>query len=181
MKTIEVRPSLKSLVAMYKAAHKGPAEELIRWFERRSTLQEALELGVLSRVPSRHNSSHLIRYSHQRRIPAQALEHAHELLRRAHVDRCGSFAELHELIAALIGGIYRIGELTTYDIATRIGAYLRLRPERVYLHAGTRIGARALGLPASQPSLAIAQLPVELHELSAAEIEDFLCIFNSCF
>ena len=37
-----------------------------------------------------------------------------------------------------------IGDLTVYDISTRIGAFLKLEPNRIYLHAGTRIGARAL-------------------------------------
>jgi hypothetical protein len=37
-------------------------------------------------------------------------------------------------------------EEVVYDIAHRIGAYLRREPEAVYLHAGTREGARALNL-----------------------------------
>ena len=39
-----------------------------------------------------------------------------------------------------------LGELTVYDVAHRIGAYLQLEPDVVYLHRGTRIGARYLGL-----------------------------------
>jgi hypothetical protein len=42
-----------------------------------------------------------------------------------------------------------------YDTALRIGAKLKLFPTKVYLHAGTRLGARALGLDDSAATLKV--------------------------
>jgi hypothetical protein len=50
--------------------------------------------------------------------------------------------------------------------ATYWGAFLDLSPEFVYLHCGTRDGARALGL---------------LRCLSADDLESFLCTFKDRF
>ena len=53
-------------------------------------------------------------------------------------------------------------------------------PERVYLHRGTRKGARALGLDWRADSLDPRVLPKELADLEPREIEDFLCIYKDC-
>jgi hypothetical protein len=71
--------------------------------------------------------------------------------------------------------------LYSYDTAVHIGAKLGLMPDEVYLHSGTRKGARALGLPYRQPTLQISSLPIALHQLAGYEIEDFLCIFKNEF
>jgi hypothetical protein len=62
--------------------------------------------------------------------------------------------ELHALIKRTIHSIGGLRELYTYDMALRIGAFLGLAPEFVYLHRGTRAGARALGLNAKLPGVA---------------------------
>ena len=48
---------------------------------------------------------------------------------------------------------------------------------QVYLHAGTRLGACALGLGAST-ALAVSESPRELRVLKPHEVEDVLCIFK---
>jgi hypothetical protein len=65
-----------------------------------------------------------------------------------------------------------------YDTAVRIGAYLGLEPDRVYLHAGTRRGARALGLGAGREWLEIRELPVQFRRLNGRRLEDILCIYK---
>ena len=64
--------------------------------------------------------------------------------------------------------------------ASRIGAKLNLFPEKVYLHAGTRLGARSLGLP-NVPRLSVSEFPKEFRALKPHEIEDALCIFKDEF
>ena len=71
-----------------------------------------------------------------------------------------------------------IGELYVYDTALRIGAHLRLLPRQVYLHTGTRVGARALGLDDRTTSVSLSHLPVGLRPLQPHEVEDVLCIYN---
>ncbi|HEX3484181.1 MAG TPA: hypothetical protein VHT51_03915 [Micropepsaceae bacterium] len=119
------------------------------------------------------------RHSHQRRIPRQVLINAERALQKRRTDlrKAPSFFELHKHVKVTIGGIHGIGPLTIYDIAQRIGAYLKLEPEHIYLHAGTREGARALGLLGEM--IEVGELPKELRYLSPKELEDFLCIFKA--
>jgi hypothetical protein len=119
------------------------------------------------------------RHSHQRRIPASVLQGAHATLRRTDFGWCHTFEDLHQAVSDLILGIHGIGELMVYDTALRIGAYLGLEPETVYLHAGTRTGARALGLRGEGGRLPMSRLPAALHQLSAREAEDCLCIYKN--
>ena len=51
-------------------------------------------------------------------------------------------------------------------------------PDRVYLHSGTREGARALGLAAERSFLPMDELPPELRRLKPREVEDLLCIYK---
>jgi hypothetical protein len=78
-------------------------------------------------------------------------------------------------VAETIGGIPGIGDLTVYDTAIRIAAHRGLSPRRVYLHAGTRDGARALGVPRDRAWV----MPRELRRLRPMEIEDCLCIYKA--
>jgi len=98
--------------------------------------------------------------------------------READLRRRKTFEELHELVAREIGTIVGIGALTVYDVATRIGAFLELEPERVYLHAGTAAGAKALGLDHRRVSFDPAELPKEFRRLRPYEIEDCLCLYR---
>ena len=87
------------------------------------------------------------RHYHQRRIPGAALEKSRERLLAELTALRGAktFDELFKLVNTLIRPIPGIGELAVYDTALRIGACFKLEPEKVYVHAGTREGARALG------------------------------------
>ena len=118
------------------------------------------------------------RYDHQRRLSPSVLREAAARLEQVDIATSRDFDELHRLIETTIGPIHGIGELMVYDTALRIGAKLGLAPECVYLHAGTRQGARALGLNWRKPYLSVAECPEELHTLEPREIEDCLCIYN---
>ena len=98
---------------------------------------------------------------------------------RVDVKKCRSFDELHSLVEKTIGSFSGIGELTVYDTAHRLGAYLGLRPEYVYLHAGTLEGAKALGIKTNEKKIAISRLPAEFKRLSPEQIEDCLCVYKS--
>ena len=118
--------------------------------------------------------------SHQWRVGHAVLaETIQPLLSRIpDIRACDDFDELYRVVGDSILLIDRVGQLTVYDIAQRIGWYLGLSPEHVYLHAGVQAGARALGLNASAGRLERSQFPVELQRLSAAELEDVLCLYK---
>lgn len=71
-----------------------------------------------------------------------------------------------------------VGPLTFYDTATRIGAFLKLYPDKVYLHSGTRIGAESiLGRKIKSAFIDRSDLPEVFQDsrLSCADLEDILC------
>jgi hypothetical protein len=68
-------------------------------------------------------------------------------------------------------------QLTAYDTAIRLAAFLRLEPKRVYLHAGTRDGATELGFHRREWLLP-KELPEPFRQLMPDEIEDCLCIYK---
>jgi hypothetical protein len=61
-----------------------------------------------------------------------------------------TFDDFFTLLEQLLAPIKGLGELYVYDTALRIGAKIGLLPRRVYLHAGTRVGARHLALMAKR-------------------------------
>lgn len=123
------------------------------------------------------------RHPHQYRVHTDALwESRRRLLEIAPaLAGAASFDELFDLVSSEIEMIDGIGELAVYDAALRIGARFDLQPTRVYLHAGTRTGAKALGLPHRNACLDHAELPTELQVLTAREAEDALCIYKQAF
>ena len=87
------------------------------------------------------------RYSHQRRIKRAAIQESLAILSRleGRIRSCADFSSLFKLVKDELADVPGIGELYVYDTALCIGAKGVL-PEKVYLHAGTRSGARNLGL-----------------------------------
>jgi hypothetical protein len=101
-----------------------------------------------------------------------------------HLEEIGcakNFAGLHALLTRLLGSRAGLGELYLYDTTLRIGAKLGFLPQAIYLHAGTRAGAEALGLPVNGKVLLKSELPTALQQLDAHEVEDVLCIYKEYF
>ena len=118
---------------------------------------------------------------HQTRIRCRAIRQAERRLPKLRLSRVQDFHSLHSRISDAISDVPGIGALMVYDTALRIGARLGLEPEFVYLHAGTRAGARALAIDSGRPYLRVSELPEPLQTLRPCEIEDVLCIFKRHF
>lgn len=94
-----------------------------------------------------------------------------------------------------------IGPVTVYDVATRVGAYLGVEPQSLYLHAGVRDGYRSLlvalnrGEPGGPMTRTYKEIkadvsaayirregwPAPLRALTADEAEDFCCTYRTEF
>ena len=96
-------------------------------------------------------------------------------------DLLDSLYRGYTMIEAALEPVRGIGRLTVYDTSLRIGAWLGLSPELIYLHAGTREGARALGLNWRARYLSVHEVPEPLRVLAPGEIEDCLCICADVF
>ena len=163
--------SLEAIIAHYLANYSDNADRELRFYQRRRTLDDALQKAALARLPGNK------RAHHQRRLSASTLNAAWKVLKQCDFDACDDFHDLFCLIDETVRPIDGIGELYVYDTALRIGAFLRLTPNRVYLHAGVRVGARALGFSGGDYILP-ADLPSELSVLKPHQIEDCLCIYK---
>ncbi len=166
---------LAAIVSDYIAHYRESARRELRYYATQRLLADAIREAGLSRLFGGK------RHPHQRRIPLSVLKIAEKRLQGSanRLSRLTSFRDVHALVEAEIGSIHGIGALAVYDIAHRIGAYLKCTPDLVYLHAGTGQGARVFGLHGK--SIHPAQLPSEFGALTAAEIEDCLCIYKNAF
>ena len=164
--------SFSAIVKYYQQRHQKNAHKVIRFFSGCRTYDEVLERAAYAKLPSGK------RHPHQYRLKRSALRQVHRRLKQFDLESCTSFHELFETIHEAILEISGIGELMIYDTAFRIGAYLGLEPEFVYLHAGTRTGAVALGHDRSAAWIEVGNLPPAFRHLKPWEIEDCLCIYN---
>lgn len=164
--------TLRDIVDAYIRDKRDGAARELRFHAIQRSLADAVSVAALCKSPSGK------RHSHQCRIPFASLDEARRRLLAADLRGAATFEELHDFVTATVRGIWMVAELTIYDIAHRIGAHLGLAPERVYLHRGTRDGARALGLGRGRATLALRELPREFHRLNPAEAEDCLCIYK---
>ncbi|HTV57867.1 MAG TPA: hypothetical protein VMJ93_03260 [Verrucomicrobiae bacterium] len=168
---------LEAIARTYIRKLRPRAQAEIDWFADRPSLEDAIEKAALA-VNSRDK-----RYSHQRRLRKKALKQALGVLlaESAAIGKARDFEALLRIVRTVVKIIPGLGPLYVYDTSLRIGARLNLFPRRVYLHAGTRAGARALGLNYKADSLAPSVLPKEFRSLEPHELEDILCIFKGQF
>ena len=128
-----------ALIRAYRIHNLQGSLAELEFFRRMRSVRDAIHHAALA-IDGRGK-----RFSHQRRIPASALVKAESLLADSTrwLKRCSAFHELHTFLARLFEPVHGLGELYVYDTALRLGSFLNLRPEYVYIHAGTRSGARA--------------------------------------
>jgi len=163
--------TLAKIVTDYIREFRNDARAEMRFFENQRSPSAAIRKAGLC-IPSGK------RRPHQRRIPKAVLEQAEARLQAIgrSLAKAADFDDLHRLVEHHIGGIHGVRALTVYDIAHRLGAYFGKAPELVYLHAGTKTGARAFKI--SGDSVHPRNLPDAFSRLQPAEIEDCLCIYK---
>jgi len=146
----------------------------LEYFERMPSPSAALEKAA------RAINEKGKRFNHQRRLTSKSLEESKDRLFKGMTQwkECKNFAELHDLLETVLYDVHGIGELYCYETSLRLGAYLGLYPEFVYLHRGTRDGAKALGIDWRSKTLDPQIVPNPIRELKPHEIEDFLCIYK---
>jgi hypothetical protein len=168
---------LERFVTEYISHYRCDEERELSAFRAYRTDEDAISRAGLAQRPSGK------RDPHQYRIPRSALAESRRRLldNQSSLRQARSFDDLIEHVERIIRPIRGIGDLMIYDTALRIGARFGLEPSRVYLHAGTREGARKLGLGKGRKFLEMAELPIVLRKLKPREIEDALCIFKDEF
>lgn len=167
--------SIRFLIDNYIKEHQRNALNEKDFFTKIPSIELAIHHAAFAlddRIPPR-------RYSHQRRIRLIPMREAHKFLSRSidQLNKFKTFEELHEFLRSAFCKINGLGPLYIYDTALRIGFFRKLEPKLVYLHAGTRVGAKALHLGRGE-TVSVEALPQELRCLPPHEIENFLCLFK---
>jgi hypothetical protein len=162
----------RDVVRDYLRCFQRTSTEEWEWYANQPDRETAIRVAALCKTESGR------KHPHQWRLPLKSLELAFQKLKGCNFDSCKTFDELHDKVAHAIAKIHMIGPLAIYDIATRIGAFLAIQPDKVYLHRGTRVGARHLGFRGSRDCIEIDELPRPFHRLKPREIEDCLCIYK---
>lgn len=171
-----VRNSIAAICADYQANNRRLRFEHLQ-FSRLPALADAIQRAASGERP---DGTRWIRCSHHTRKPRAVLDKATRRLLDSEtaIAAVASFDDLHTLIAGATSDLKRLGPLYRYDVALRIGYKVGVAPDVVYLHAGTRAGAAALGLDVKRATISRDELPAPLRSRSAAEIEDILCIYK---
>jgi hypothetical protein len=160
------------------------AEAEMEWFgEQSQTISEAIERACASIYEGRLHTHQWRPFQKWPRAPQDAADLLK--LQASRIAEAGTFEDdLYPMIHTAIASprCKGIGPLACYDIARRIGAWLRpkLKPTEVYLHRGTRDGAKAVRCPqADRRRASMRDFPEALRRLlTAAQLEDVLCIYR---
>jgi hypothetical protein len=166
--------SLEAVVRHYIKHYRPSSERELGQFRNQTSDEAAVTMAALAEDTAGR------RFSHQRRIKQAALEAARRRLAPATSDlaKQPTFGTVLRLIERLLEPVSGVGVLYKYDTALRIGARFGRLPQEVHLHAGTRVGAAALGLDADQRFLYLREFPAELQVVPPHEVEDILCIYK---
>lgn len=171
---------LDAIVRIYRQRKLKKALDELESFSKEATVEAAASRAGLAQRwnPDRQR---WVRYDHQRRIPRRVLKLARKRLLATRLTGFRTFHDLFLTVESAIGDLDGVGELMVYDTALRIGRRLRREPDRVYLHSGTRVGARRLGLDTRTGWIERERLPMPLRALPPWQVEDILCIFKDWF
>ena len=149
-------------------------DHVVEYCRNSISLNQAIERAVASKDA---NGKH---HNHQSKIFGMAYApFCANISKKLEDAEFFTFDKLHDIIdTCKVSGI---GPLFVYDVSVRIGAYLKLEPESVYMHAGAREGAKLLGFNTNVVRIPKGDFPDFMQHLSADEIEDFLCCYKSKF
>jgi hypothetical protein len=147
----------------------------------KKTLGEAIKMAAIS--IDKNGKKH----PHQWRLSNDLLkDFAKELIKvKDKMNNAKDFHELFELVNEK--KIKGIKDMTVYDVTLRIGEYLKKKPDRIYLHAGTKEGIKELfkimdlnELLVKRKSIYKNELPEPFRscKLTPSQLEDFFCIYK---
>ena len=171
-------PKLERIIDNYKKQTRKPVDYHVQFCLDQENLKDAIEAAA--KAVNEYGKIHF----HQRRVAKTDLMAFAEKLEtfENELAQAKSFDEIYKIVKNTNQN--GINEITVFDTAFRIGSYLNLFPDKIYLTSGTRIGAEhllgKLGnvntlLPTDFPS------PFQRKDLSIADIEDILYVCKNEF
>ena len=174
-----VFPETMALIVEHYRRDTPRREAETRWWRA-----EGLPLDVAIWRAARAELDSGVIHPHQRRLGRARLALCAATLGgiTAELARAETFFDLHRAIHRAFTMLQGVGELAPYDATDRLAHHLGLAPTLVYLHTGSRIGARRLmggRLPRHEAwSVFRRDMPEGLRALDERELEDVLCIYK---
>jgi len=129
----------KSLMGEYLSKRNNMCNiDIIKYTIEQNSLEDAISVAVMSK--NRNGNTEY----HQRRIYKDVYPNFRKKLLNVK-DKIKNVKNFDELINIIHNNKPSgAGELFCYDVELRIGHKLNLLPEKIYIHAGTRIGLEKL-------------------------------------
>lgn len=161
---------------MYNINNKSNADNQLTYFSNLKTIDIVIEKATFS-IDSRNK-----RFHHQKRISLSILDSVYNKLnkRKIELSKCVDFDSVYKIV--MESRVKGFGDLCVYDTSLRIASYLGIRPDKIYLHAGTLKGAKKIGIKTNgKKYLLISDLPNEFNNIECYNIEDILCIYKDKF
>ncbi|RRR69999.1 MAG: hypothetical protein EI684_14155 [Candidatus Viridilinea halotolerans] len=160
------------LISHYQTNIHPQFSQHLSFYEHLPTIDMSIEYAALAKLPSGK------RHPHQYRLKRTVLESVRQHLQaNAHqLEQSNSFEDVIHIVRGC--AVPGFGPLAMYDTALRLAVRLGKRPTAVYLHAGTRKGAAALGLNVDRAMIPMDELPGPLQRIGAEHVENFLCIYK---
>jgi hypothetical protein len=174
-KKVDTRNStLATMVAKYLKEYGNCYQMEDQWWgDQTITWSEAVERAWRS---LRENGK---MHGHQCNVGKQKLDEGLKIC-LSHNRQPDSFNDFHDIycwIESITRSTYRLGFVTAYDVARRLGAWLGMQPKIVYLHAGAAEGAKKLVIKGE--TVFLNDFPQEIQKLGATHAENFLCIYKN--
>ena len=166
------KSSLQFLVDEYHRDWGNSYREEDRWWSAKElTWEKAIERAWDSILP--HEKMHRHQWRVGKKLP-EGLKIA--LADGKQPEDFRDFQSLYDWVKFVVDRVKGLRVTTAYDVARRLGAWLRLEPSVVYLHAGTAAGAKKFGIEGEFAPLNV--FPTEIQKLGATHAENFLCIYK---
>ncbi|WP_461255906.1 hypothetical protein [Treponema sp. R80B11-R83G3] len=169
----------KTLIAEYLEKYSNICcWDFIEYTIEQNCLKNAIRIAVMSK----NRNGNLC--PHQRHINKDVYDNFFQNLLKVQekIENSKSFDELINIITD--NKVTGAGELFCYDVALRIGYKLKLLPEKIYIHAGTRKGLKnLLNINNSVKTINKHDLPEPFCscELTPVQLEDFFCVYEDRF
>lgn len=168
---------LENIINQYKRLKGKYPDTWIEHCKNQKSLQKAIYVAAMSLndLGKRH--------PHQYRLKKEDMQIFEEniLSSISNIKRAQNFDSLFKIVEQ--SAPKGIGELMIYDATVRIGAFLNLSPDKIYIHAGTKTGLHKLIGKFKGKTINKSQLPepFKSSNLGCYELEDVLCIYKKKF
>lgn len=172
----------RAAIRSYTSINKRSKDNELDYYKHLPTLSDTIDKATKALFKEGN------KLEHQWRINDKILAHVAKNLkkREKEIRESTSFERIYEIVndESILG----FGDLAKYDTTLRIASKLYIQPAKVYLHRGTKDGAKAIGINVRKKRyLEVHELPkafldaIDAQIINVLHVEDILCIYKKYF